>query len=302
MRSMSLVFWYDCGWFDQARKQFVLVGRGADADGKTTAKYFRSIDLESGRVEEGSWDLVSRVLSEDNIDGLDQALRLAAEDGLASAKSDLVRYFSDARRSSRLRLTAAVALGRLGERRGAMMLTDAATNKGPNQEYALGDLPVVLGDDAARWLCQIGPGLDEYHRSVARGAMTTIRPAVAVPALLELLKARGTGGRTTFSLRCLEDVGRAAAPAVPELIKLLEEDKADSHPQSVLKRAASVLGRVGPEAKAALPVLREIVAHRSSKEWTKLVGSPRLPRRNLFGELTYSDDAYVDAICKIDGN
>jgi HEAT repeat protein len=53
----------------------------------------------------------------------------------------------------------------------------------------------------------------------------------------------------------LGEMGPAAAPAVPELIKALDKDESAQIP------AAEALGKIGPAASAALPALRKLLEH-----------------------------------------
>jgi HEAT repeat protein len=53
----------------------------------------------------------------------------------------------------------------------------------------------------------------------------------------------------------LGEMGPAAAPAVPELIRALEKDESAQIP------AAEALGKIGPAAKDALPALRKLLDH-----------------------------------------
>ncbi len=55
------------------------------------------------------------------------------------------------------------------------------------------------------------------------------------------------------ALRGYLELGKAAAPAVPELIRILQE----APTAQARAYAATALGRIGPEAKAAVPVLRQ---------------------------------------------
>ncbi len=116
-RAMGFCFWYDCGWFDQARRKLVIAGPTANADGSSNSKFFRVIDVRSGRVEFGTWDEVAQVLAESTGEGLEQALHLAAQHAMPSAKSDLFRHFSNPRLEESMPLTAAVALGQVNDRR-----------------------------------------------------------------------------------------------------------------------------------------------------------------------------------------
>ena len=152
------------------------------------------------------------------------------------------------------------------------------------------------------WLCRIAPGFDPQQREVARQALSTVPDAAVIPALVQLLRERGDIRHMAFSLECLGDRGRAAVFAIPEITKLLQEDATDSHPQYVLRLAARVLTGLGPDAKSRLPVLRDVAARRSSKEWKMLMGSQPVLTKNLQGEAIYSDDEYTMRFARSAGN
>ena len=59
--------------------------------------------------------------------------------------------------------------------------------------------------------------------------------------------------RANESVVCFQFLGRDAAPAVPELTRLLSA----SDPE-IVRRAVVCLGSIGPKARAALPKLREL--------------------------------------------
>ncbi|HEY7156829.1 MAG TPA: HEAT repeat domain-containing protein [Gemmataceae bacterium] len=131
---------------------------------------------------------------------------------------------------------------------------------------------VLQKDDraAARWraadlLGQIGPEAresssalaaltaalrdkDPYVRAVAAGALASIGPAGpdALPPLRDML----SDGERVPALRALARYGAEAAPAIPQAIKLLDDDESE-----VRWNAARTLGKIGPAAREAVPAL-----------------------------------------------
>ncbi len=103
----------------------------------------------------------------------------------------------------------------------------------------------------------------------------------------------------SLRLECLSDRHAEAAPAVPDLAAFLQEGLKGKRRERLLRLAARVLGEIGPGAGSTLPVLHELASTHSSQQWQQLLKSVPEPRRKLFDETTYSDDEFIDAICKI---
>ena len=111
---------------------------------------------------------------------------------------------------------------------------------------------------AASTLGNLGPGAreaapllvealkkDEYHQVPAR-ILQRLGDA-AVPALIEGIKDIDNEQASAV----LGQLGQQAAPAVPDLVRLL----ADEHPQ-VRRRAVQVLGKIAPRVDEAIPALK----------------------------------------------
>lgn len=128
---------------------------------------------------------------------------------------------------------------------------------------------------AAESLGRIGPSANEavpvlaemaqkepqiVMRLVAADALwRTVRDERAIPILLEALRV-GTAQNQLFAMKILAEVGPAGKDAVPFLISVLNRaDPFQSRDTSAEKRrpedAAKTLGRIGPEARAAVPAL-----------------------------------------------
>jgi hypothetical protein len=106
--------------------------------------------------------------------------------------------------------------------------------------------PHAAAGELARLLAD-GP---EADREAAAAALGTLHEA-GVPHLLEALRSLTPELRAS-ALRGLAHAGPAAAPAVPELIGLLQRELFD--PMRAVE-AADVLGQIGDGARAALPAL-----------------------------------------------
>jgi HEAT repeat protein len=89
------------------------------------------------------------------------------------------------------------------------------------------------------------------------------------------------------ALSCLAELGPEAAPATPELIRLLESDDAD-----LREAAAQAIERIGPAAKAAIPILQRLLfdrdtdVRRAAAQALRALGQPvpetvDVPARNL---------------------
>jgi HEAT repeat protein len=103
--------------------------------------------------------------------------------------------------------------------------------------------------------------LDDQDPYVAFGAviaLSEIGPDAkdAIPALLRNFRRKdlfgGSGASTALA--------KIGAPAVPSLLELLEDKNEDIRSQAIL-----VLGGIGPQAKAATPALKELLAADSTK-------------------------------------
>jgi uncharacterized protein (TIGR02996 family) len=137
---------------------------------------------------------------------------------------------------------------------------------------------------AARSLGQIGDGdnpkvmpallkalkhdPDDGVRLTAAGALGHIRkdPATCVPALVEALKKhKDLITKSNYSPRgiilgSLADFGPDAKPAVPLLIELLQDNRANTdHALYVRKVIIQTLCSIGPGAKEAVPILQDLL-------------------------------------------
>ncbi len=125
----------------------------------------------------------------------------------------------------------------------------------------LGELPV---DNMKGTAASVGKLLLDPDPDVRRSAATTLGrlgpdARAAVPSLKEALN---TGDVETVEKTC-PVISRLdpkdARPLVPRLIKLLSHDD-----DRCLIAAARTLGRIGPEASAAIPALRKLLGHENA--------------------------------------
>jgi hypothetical protein len=106
---------------------------------------------------------------------------------------------------------------------------------------------------------------DAIHDSIAV-ALRQIgaHPNFVVPTMISVLKNQQMSDRHRNALIALSGYGPAAKPALPQLIAALDA------PWRAL--AAEVLGRIGPDAREALPALRASLAKkRSSPRQTEVL-------------------------------
>ena len=78
---------------------------------------------------------------------MNEAIDLAAELKLDRARTDLVKIFEDEETPIESRLRAAVALASMGDRRGGDLMRKVALEKSGPGDYAIKNLPTVIGDE-----------------------------------------------------------------------------------------------------------------------------------------------------------
>jgi hypothetical protein len=299
MKSAGGVWWCGGGWIDEARKEIIVVGSNWGGGDVVVPRMFRIVDMETGKVRKGTPEVVLTVFSETNLGALDQALDLAAELKFDQAKPDLVRIFLEERLPIETRLRAAVSLATLGDRRGGELMRKVALDDSGPRRYAILNLPRVLGDEAATVLCDVVRRSGKDWSNTAWQAMHSVSGQAAVPPLLNLLR-EGKPECNDFAVECLGNKGPDAKAAVPELIKLLEAaEKSEKRLLSTHRYVAIALGRIGPDAHAALRSLIRLAESHAPEEWEKVKDIQPELRNDHFGGKKYSDDEFVDAICKI---
>jgi HEAT repeat protein/lysophospholipase L1-like esterase len=153
--------------------------------------------------------------------------------------------------SAGVRAGAARALGDIGDRAGAAALFEA-----------LGDSSEAVRASAAQGLVRVRPvpgdvpalagALDSPDRYVAAFAAWSLGNlgAAAEPAVPDLVRVLAIDETNAVVAAALARVGPAAKAAVPELVKALASDDDGRR-----WRAARTLGRIGPAAEPAVPAL-----------------------------------------------
>jgi hypothetical protein len=235
-------------------------------------------------------------LSEGNLGARDQALELVAELQVTQAKPDVVRIFLDDRLAINTRLRACVALAALGDPRGADLMKKAASG---GRAYAIRYLPTVMGDDAAPVLCEVVRRFGNGCSHLAWDAMRRVASERGVPLVVEVLRQGHCTACIDFAVECLAIPEWKPNAALPDLIKLLESKPRTRNPLWTQQLAAEALGALGPDAEAALPALTRLAEVHARDEWAKVKSHQPVGQRNLFGDMRYSNDDFVDAICKI---
>jgi HEAT repeat protein len=145
----------------------------------------------------------------------------------------------------------------IGGRRQTVAVLEALLRTSPSAEirWTAADLLGQLGTDAQPAAKQLLASLkdgDSHVRVVSAAALSKVEASAdgAVPALLELLKREP---RPEVS-RALSVYRKAAQPAVPELIAILSNERLDTESRW---NAARTLGKIGPGAADAIPLLVE---------------------------------------------
>jgi len=245
-------WWYDGAWIDESRKLLIVAGSRHPHIIERIPRSIRTVDLESGVVQDGFPDVLVRALSEvsprvmleggmvqdgfsDDImralshgrprvmDVMDIVLGLAAERELPSAKRDLVKIFSEGQLPLAIRIKSAIALGRLGDQRGQDLVKGIAFKKNsPGARYAVQNLPYLFGDAAGPMVWDLVKRTGDSFEYEARQAMWLVKSNTAIPLLLELLKTGPDSETARVALQCLNDRSRDAKPAIPALVKVLE--------------------------------------------------------------------------------
>jgi hypothetical protein len=162
----------------------------------------------------------------------------------------------DPARAAQLRYRAALILYYMGqEARGAVRgLMGALDDPDPEvrrvSASALGNL---AGDPQASKA--LHSALADTSAGVRRAALQSFSRLESTPAVVrqaaELLADPEAGVRSDAA-QLLKDIGAEAKPAIPALVKALDDANDD-----VLCFAAQALGRIGPEAHAAVPKLQQ---------------------------------------------
>src|SRR5205823_4227922 len=132
------------------------------------------------------------------------------------------------------------------------VLKDGDTSARLAAAAALGDIGPAARDAIPALAEAMKKDTELQVREEAALALGGSGQAAAVPPLIDVLNGDDEDVRRLAAL-ALGEIGPAARPAIPSLIKALRADK----DYRVRFHAAEALGRMGPEAKVAIPALRE---------------------------------------------
>jgi hypothetical protein len=97
------------------------------------------------------------------------------------AVPDLVRLFSDERLPIETRLRVAIALANLEDRRGGNLMRKIAFEQSEQSDFAIKNLPKVIGDEAAPVLCELVNRFGKSSSYPAWQAMHHVSGKAAVP-------------------------------------------------------------------------------------------------------------------------
>jgi HEAT repeat protein len=127
----------------------------------------------------------------------------------------------------------------------------------------------------------------------ARDALVRIG-GPAVPALIAVLDGPDSGMRVCAA-EAPGRIGPAAREAVPSLIRAIAQREVIDESEVLVRRAVVALGRIGADAKAALPILNHLFEKRLGDEYELAIamagiGAP--PVRSLADRLVRDGDAY----------
>ena len=182
-----------------------------------------------------------------------RALATLAEAGAVAAPA-LVRALDDP--SHAVRVAAAWALGDIGTGgtsavpRLRALLEDPDPLLRAGAAHALGEIGDAAKPAVRQLIARFADG-DEHVRWSAADAVGKLKPGTGdLPPLLRLLTDAPGPGRG-LAAEALGRIGPEARAAVPELIETAFDTRAD-----VRWRAVWALGRMGPAAAAAVPLLR----------------------------------------------
>jgi HEAT repeat protein len=176
------------------------------------------------------------------------------------------RYWGRALASSnaRTRAEAHQALKEGGRAAVPLLAEVLQTNKNPEARWKAADLLRQAGPEAHESpaaLAALTAALkdpDAHVRAVAAAALASVGPAGS--DALPLLQAMLSTADCLPALRALARYGPDALPAAPQLIDLLQSD-GDGE---IRWNAARTLGKIGPAARGAVPILVEALDDRDA--------------------------------------
>jgi HEAT repeat protein len=204
------------------------------------------------------------------------------------------------------RREAAVMLGCFGPEAGAAApgLIDAV-RRGPLREEAVDALvsigvgaevtvPILI-DRFVKRGCQhlTGQGTFVLDVSIDKALARVGEPAV--PALVKILDGPDENMRVCAAY-ALREIGPAARPAVPSLIRAIRPSDPQWGPGVLAMNAMQALGRIGPAAREAIPILNRRLDQQDTSDIVAVIALDRIgapPARTLVDRLLRDGDSFV---------
>ncbi len=202
--SVSSIWWLGGAWIDDDDGSAVIVANGG---------LVRVLDLATGETREGGADDLVRALAHPSAEARNLALELIREKQVGGVEAALVRIVDNPETPTSTRLRVAVILAERGDPRGRPLVAAAAAVPLPDgvskddHEYAVANLPVVLGEEAMPLLRDLmrGPAGDAWH--AAQRAFASLEEK-AVPTLLAMLaEAEATPDYRGGAAHALREIG-----------------------------------------------------------------------------------------------
>lgn len=211
VRSDESIAWPWSVWFDDVRRQLVIVGESPAKASRPPP--VRLIDLDSGAVTAGSRDIVAMTLLEMNRPALYTALSLAVYWNLDVVRPAAERIVDDDDSPRFARLYAAELLHKQGDSRGAALVAETI-RAWQDQHYfdvhfAISLGPEILGMECVLVLREASLGSWLIAHLEAPHALAKLGPDV-IPHLIEMLGDAKTA-------EALGYIGPEAKTAVPAL-------------------------------------------------------------------------------------
>jgi hypothetical protein len=278
------VWWLGGSWIDETDHEVVIIGSTYNL-GKADRPIVL-VNLDSGKVRRGGKEDVRKAITQLNPGGLELALDIAMDMKLQNIKETLTKIVLNNSLSQSTRLRASVLLAKSGTMDGAPLLVRAALMASKNQlddltteydegvandvGYAIEHLPDVLGERAL-------PVLREVTRKYGYGIRTMHAfcrlGEPAIPTLIKMLEDQGDVEGQYLAAEALASVGSYAKAAVPALVKALDMRGKTSRGWRIDSIAAYALGEIGTEAKAAIPALSKLATNDDEEVRISAIGA-----------------------------
>jgi hypothetical protein len=131
-------------------------------------------------------------------------------------------------------------------------------DKAPSFRHEALDALTVIAEEDKAVIPALVKSLGDKDHSVADHAVTLLVCCIGKDALPDLLKALDVESSRCLAMHVIGELRADATEAVPSLLKYLGDSKSDE-----CYYAASAIGRIGPGAKAAVPLLIKLLEEES---------------------------------------